>query len=862
MRSQLEKKCRELEHRVQTQITELEECNRRLQAEILERNKSEAALRESENKFRQLFQNANDAIYLWELGESGDIVRCLEVNDVACRLLGYSREELLKMTPHDLDSEASVRNISGLLRQLSRDGRISFEAGHLTRDGAVIPMEIHSQLFELGPKKVILSIARDITEHKRTEEMLKRQNAYLTALHETAIGLISRNDRDSLLVDIVERACRLVGTEEGYIYLCDPETDELVVQVGTGYYGSMAGFRLKLGEGLAGKVLLEDRLIKVRNYSDWQKRHRDGRLDNIGATLAAPLKFADRTMGVIGLSMLDMDKTFDLEAESILSRFAELASIAIHNAHLMAELREELIERSQTEKALKESHETLLTVLDSIDATIYVADMDTYRILFMNQFMKDEFSGNFEGRRCWAVFRCGSGPCGHCSNKQLLDGNGEPTGVHVWEGQNPITKRWYLNHDRAIKWPGGRYVRMQIATDISRIKELETERRESETRLRQSHKMEAIGTLAGGIAHDFNNILSAIIGYTELSLIEVDRGSILNANLEEVIKAGKRARDLVSQILMFSRQGEYRHGPIQLGSIVKEALKLMRATLPSTIEIRQHIQDGLDPVLADATQIHQILMNLCANAAHAMRKDGGILEVNLEKIHIDTAMANRYADLETGSHIRLRIEDSGTGIPTDIIDSIFDPYFTTKQPGEGTGLGLSVVHGIVKSYGGDIRVKSQLDAGTVFDMVLPATNDNSFTTEAVSAPPPTGNEHILLIDDEPALVEIGKKLLVSLGYKVVTQTNSHAALELFNSQPWAFDLVVSDMTMPGMTGEKLAQEMIEVRPDIPVILCTGYSQQISEQQAYALGIRAFLYKPISIDILARTVRTVLEGLKN
>ena len=722
--------------------------------------------------------------------------------------------------------------------------------------------ELEEKLAVLKKENKILAGRSKFSERERTEEMLKRQNAYLTALHETAIGLVSQNDRDSLLIEIVERAGRLLGINDGYIYLRDPETDEMVLQVGIGLYESMVGFRLKPGEGLVGRMLIEDRLINVRNYKEWQKRVNNQRFDEIVAAMAVPLKFTGRIMGAIGVNSLDKEKAFDIDAEATLSGFAELASIAIHNSNLDDELRQELKDRTLAEKALKDAHETFLTVLDSIDATIYVADMETYEILFMNRCMEDAFGGNFKGHKCWEVFRSASGPCEHCTSHQLLDKDGCPTGVHVWEGQNPITKRWYLNHDRAIKWTDGRFVRMQIATDISRIKELESERREAEVRLRQSHKMEAIGTLAGGIAHDFNNILSAIIGYTELSLIDASPGSMLHANLREVINAGNRARDLVGQILTFSRQSEHQHRPVQLGPITREALKLLRSTLPSTIEIRQQIGKDLSPVLADPTQIHQILMNLCTNAAHAMQEEGGILEVLLDRFEYEPEEKNRYPDLNTDPHLRILVKDTGSGISTEIIDSIFDPYFTTKQTGEGTGLGLSVVHGIVKSYGGDISVQSSPGEGTTFEIVLPTVKCTSIDSKPTGAPLPTGNENVLLIDDEPALVEIGKKMLQRLGYCVVTQTCSQDALTLFSSQPGAFDLVVCDMTMPGMTGEKLAQELMKVRPDIPVILCTGYSQQISEQKAYALGIRAFLYKPISIEIISRTVRSVLEGLDN
>ncbi|MBW2168751.1 MAG: PAS domain S-box protein [Deltaproteobacteria bacterium] len=385
-----------------------------------------------------------------------------------------------------------------------------------------------------------------------------------------------------------------------------------------------------------------------------------------------------------------------------------------------------------------------------------------------------------------------------------------------------------------------------------------SERKKLEAQLQQAQKMEAIGTLAGGIAHDFNNILAAIIGYAEIASLQVAEDDKAKESLKEVLKAGRRARDLVKQILSFSRKGEEGRKPVHVNLIVKEALKLLRASLPTTIEIRQNIESDIGVVEADPTQIHQVLMNLGANAYYAMSDEGGILEVNLSEIHLDSRSASRYSDLDPGKYVKLTVSDTGYGMTPEVLERIFEPYFTTKEKGTGTGMGLAVVHGIVKGCGGSIIVESEPGKGTVFHVYLPRIEREEVKAEPeATGPLPTGHERILFVDDELPLVEIGKQILERLGYEVTTRTSSIEALELFKAKPDRFDLVITDMTMPNMTGDRLAKELMKIRPDIPVILCTGFSERITEEKAKEMGIRAFAMKPIVIRDLANTVREVL-----
>jgi PAS domain S-box-containing protein len=394
--------------------------------------------------------------------------------------------------------------------------------------------------------------------------------------------------------------------------------------------------------------------------------------------------------------------------------------------------------------------------------------------------------------------------------------------------------------------------------DITERVQAEIERQRLEEQLLQAQKLEALGTLAGGIAHDFNNLLAVIVGYTELALFDVPPENPAGEHLREVRAAGLRAKDLVQQILTFSRQHARELQPLDLRLVVTEALRLLRASLPATVEIQQHLATDTGAVMADVTQMHQVLMNLGANAEQVMRETGGVLEVRLEPVEVDAAMAVTYPDLRPGSYVRLTVRDTGPGIAPEIKARIFDPFFTTKAPGEGTGLGLAVVHGIIAAHGGVITVESTPGQGAAFIIHLPRLK-----VAAVADPASpettlvTGSERILFVEDEEPLAHWGQNLLERLGYHVTVCTNGREALAAFRAAPHSFDLVVTDQTMPQMTGDALTRALRRIRPALPVILCTGYSHLITAEQAEAMGIDALCMKPLLARDLAETIRRVL-----
>jgi PAS domain S-box-containing protein len=408
----------------------------------------------------------------------------------------------------------------------------------------------------------------------------------------------------------------------------------------------------------------------------------------------------------------------------------------------------------------------------------------------------------------------------------------------------------------------GRNVILGHALDIHDKKVADLEKAKLEEQLRQSQKLEAIGTLAGGIAHDFNNILAAIQGNVELTLLFLEKDpdpDKIKANLQEILQAGKRAQDAVRQILTFTRSIDQLEERVQVHLILKEVLNLIRPSLPATIKIRTRIDDRSGAVLADPTQIHQVIMNLCTNACQAMQERGGVLEVSLDNTLLGGYETGSSPQLPPGSYLRLVVSDTGPGMEPQVRERIFEPYFTTKEQGEGTGLGLAVVHGIVSRLGGAIMVESNPGQGSSFQVYLPRLKTGITRQTEKAEPLCLGKERILYIEDERQVAEVGRRLLAHLGYQVTALNSSVEARELFHSRPQDFDLVITDLTMPQMTGVELAADFVKIRPDLPIILCSGFNESVSPETARQLNIREFLMKPAKIADFAKAIRRVLDA---
>lgn len=399
----------------------------------------------------------------------------------------------------------------------------------------------------------------------------------------------------------------------------------------------------------------------------------------------------------------------------------------------------------------------------------------------------------------------------------------------------------------------------QALSEAIEHRRAEEEKENAEEHLRMAQKMEAIGTLAGGIAHDFNNILGAIIGYAEMVHEDIVDGKAPEAaSVEQILKASERARELVQQILAYNREAGHEMKPVRIGMVVNEVLKLLRSALPTTIEIRSDVMAKADTAMADSTEIHQVLMNLCANAEHAMREDGGVLDVQLQPVELDAESAATHMDIGPGSYLQLTVCDTGHGMEKADLDRIFDPFFTTKTKGEGTGMGLAVVQGIVKNLGGAVAVESEIGKGTLFRVLLPSLSVDIDAADDMEAPFPRGSERVLVVDDEAALRDVHSSMLLSLGYMVTTCASGKAAWEDFLDDPEAYDLVITDLTMPQLTGVDLAEMMLNLRPSLPIILVTGYAEKLTPEDARAIGIREMIMKPLRKRELAAVVRRVLD----
>ncbi len=523
----------------------------------------------------------------------------------------------------------------------------------------------------------------------------------------------------------------------------------------------------------------------------------------------------------------------------------------------------DITKQKQAEKALKESEAKFRTITGSAINPIVMMD-DKGHISYINssaervfKYSSEEIKGQafhslLVANQYHTVFRQGfeifkNGHTDSSSGKHIelnvlkKDGTEFPVELSL----------------SAVKFKG-RWNAVGIIRDLSERKAAEKEKARLQKQLRQAHKLESIGTLAGGIAHDFNNILGAVYGYAQLAQFEIPRGNKALSHIGQIVRACDRAKDLVRQILTFSRHNDQEINLIQIGPIIKEVLKLLRASLPSTIEIVQDIQSHGMVIMGNPTKIHQVMMNLCTNASQAMEDDPtGMLEVSLTPVHLEEHQTASLPDIKPGPYLRLTVTDTGHGIKPEIMERIFDPYFTTKDKGVGTGLGLAVVHGIVKRHGGAIKVSSEYGIGTAFEIYFPRLQAEEVEEPVVDDLLPRGSEKILFIDDEPMLADMGGQLLQRLGYDVVSKTDANEALALFQSRPDNFDVIITDMTMPKMTGEQLAKEILAVRADMPIIICTGFNKLITCQKARELGIRGFLMKPLSIADLAISIQEVL-----
>jgi PAS domain S-box-containing protein len=566
----------------------------------------------------------------------------------------------------------------------------------------------------------------------------------------------------------------------------------------------------------------------------------------LGVALIAPLFF-------------EIKRSEDLLRERVEERTAEL------NKSYQA-LQVELMERQQAEEALRRSEEKFRTVADfTYDWEYWVAPDGSYNYMSPS-------CERITGHRVEDFMQDPDllGKITHPDDRETVLEH-----IHQDLSTDKVRslffrilatsgkERWIAHICQPVFSADGRHLGRRISNrDITKYRQAEDEKIKLESQLRQAQKMEAIGTLAGGIAHDFNNILTPIIMFSEIAQRELTDDSPIRPFIDQVIKSSNRASELVKQILSISRQTERKPISMELSPIVKESLKLLRASLPATIEIQQDLNPESDWIMADPTEIYQVVMNLCTNAAHAMQDTGGVLGVRLKNVTLDQKVSAFGLDLNPGAYLSLAVRDSGHGISLEIIERIFEPYFTTKEMGEGTGLGLALVHSIARSCGGGIEVTSEPGKGTTFQVFFPALEKADQTESEPLVPLPRGSERILLVDDEPDIVAGARIILEKLGYQVETFSNGQEALEAFWADPDRFDLIFTDQTMPQLTGVELAQEIVKVRPHLPIVICTGFSESLTPEQIRAMSIAELVMKPLTPSKLADAVRQGLDTNKD
>ncbi len=695
---------------------------------------------------------------------------------------------------------------------------------------------------ETGKPLKLMGTSINITAAKKAEADLKLDEMRLEAL----VTLHQKTDLSlqEIAKYTMEEAIRLTASRVGYIASVNDEETELNMHAWSesairqcSIKESQTVFPVE-STGLWGEAIRQRKAIITNNYAapnPWKKGYPEGHIPLI-RHLNVPIFDGDRIVLVTGVG----NKDTDYDASDV--RQLTLLMTGMWS----------ILQRRRAEEGLAR----LAAATEQTTEIVVITDKDG-----MVQYVNPAFeatTGYSKGEIFGQPYLALIGEQNHPEVSARLRrcfATGE-----VWSETIFLKKKSGNSYEAKgtlspIRDETGKMINfVYVNRDISHEKRLEKQ-------LRQAQKMEAIGTLAGGIAHDFNNILSAVYGYTELSLTLAGDLPHLKEYLEQVLKAAERAKELIRQILAISRQGEIIPRPIFITPIVKEVLKFIRASLPSTIEIRQNLEAERDLILADPTQIYQVLMNLCVNAGQAMKESGGILAVALRNDRFDTEELFAHPDRKNDRCLVLSVKDSGCGIPKHHLDRIFEPYFTTKRSGEGTGLGLAVVQAIVLGCRGIIRVNSEEGTGTVFHVCLPLADRDETEKSAQIQAIPRGTERILVVDDEPSIVDMASAVLEGLGYSVKGRNSPREALELFRESPQSFNLVITDKTMPEMTGIGFFRELRKIRTDIPVLLCTGFSESREQEQARQIGVNGFVLKPISRQELATAVRHVLDAGK-
>jgi PAS domain S-box-containing protein len=784
--------------------------------DITERKRLHEALVESVEQYRAIFENALEGFF-----QSTPEGRFVRVNQALARMCGYDSPEEMVAAVTDIGRQhyGSPEQRAKFAALLTERGVVeNFEHSARRKDGSTFWVSVSARAVKDADGRIVYYEGShiDVDERKRAEQRLLDATEQYRSLFDTSTNAILIRDRSGVITMANRAAVSLLGA--------------------------------KREEDLLGRTYLEfvhpdDRALSAARIQRIFEIAADP--GSVTQQDAAAIRPREHRMLTLGGDTIEVEST----------------GVAFHHKgeFFIQGIFRDITDRRRAEQKLRETEKKYRELAESLPQVIFEIDAQG-NLIYLNQkgyelfgYAPEDLAGGFNTLEAFVPEDRERVARNIALN---LQGQRQGKSEYTVMRKNGSTVPVEIHSERVLRGETAVGIR-GVLLDLTPTRRAREERERLEAQLQQAQKMEAIGALAGGIAHDFNNILSAIIGYTELAMLNEGAGSC-DAELKQALLAANRARDLIKQILAFSRQTDEERMPIRVGLVTKECVKFLRATIPSTIEIRTRIDEKAGTVLANSVELHQIIMNLCTNALHAIGERGGTLEITVAETRIEPARRQEAIGLEAGPYVRVSVRDSGGGIPPEILGKIFDPYFTTKEKGVGTGLGLAVVHGIVRKSGGTIQVESVPGQGSTFHILLPRVEQPSMPIVEPVGVPVGGSERILFVDDEMMLAGIAQQMLKKLGYDVVARTSPVEALELFKAKPGHFDLVVTDQTMPGMTGDALARELMRIRPGLPIIICTGYSQSIDERKAAEMGIRGFVMKPILIHQIAAAVRRALE----